>query len=128
MPELPEVETVRKQLEIEIVGAQIMSVEVRELKIFIGQSTDIHGEKIVKICRAGKYLFVYFEKGGGLIVHLKMTGRIVLDDDFYETAKHTRVIIYLEDGRKVYYWDIQIWLFKLVKILEEHGKLRSKRS
>lgn len=105
MPELPEVETVRRQLEKEILGTEIESVEVREAKIFVGNPNSIHGERIAKIGRVGKYLFVYFESNRGLVIHLKMTGRLVLNNDFYATAKHTRVVLNLADGRKIYYWD-----------------------
>lgn len=107
MPELPEVETVRLQLEKEIVGATIAVVEIKESKNFIGDKSSIIKEKIAKIGRIGKYLFVYFESDRGVVIHLKMTGRLVLNDDFYNTAKHTRVIITLEDGRKIYYWDVR---------------------
>lgn len=105
MPELPEVETVRKQLEAEIMGSEIAHIDVREAKIFVGDSTRLHNDKIIKSSRLGKYIFLYFESKMGLVIHLKMTGRLVLDDDFYETAKHTRVVISLKDGRKIYYWD-----------------------
>lgn len=117
MPELPEVETVRRQLEKELVGAEIQSVEVREEKIFVGIPKSIHGEKIVKFGRVGKYLFVYFASNKGLVIHLKMTGRLILQSQIlnsqilksmdYDAAKHTRVVINLVDGRKVYYWDIR---------------------
>lgn len=107
MPELPEVETVRKQLEAEILGSEISQIEVREQKIFVGDSTRLRDEKIIKLERVGKYIFLHFQSKKGLVIHLKMTGRLVLDDDFYETAKHTRVVITLKDGRKIYYWDIR---------------------
>ncbi len=105
MPELPEVETVRKQLEQEILGAQIESTVVREEKIFIGNYNELSGKKITKVGRVGKYLFVYFQGDSGLVIHLKMTGRLVLRDPWYESANHTRVVINLVDGRKIYYWD-----------------------
>jgi formamidopyrimidine-DNA glycosylase len=90
MPELPEVETVRKQLEKEILGCEI-----------VGEG------KIVGFDRVGKYLFIKFEGGRGLEIHLKMTGRLVLDDDWYGTAKHTRITMNLKDGRRIYFWDIR---------------------
>lgn len=117
MPELPEVETVRLQLEREILGSTIAVVEINEAKNFVGDKALIIGEKIGKVGRSGKYLFVYFESDKGLVIHLKMTGRLVLQDDFYDTAKHTRVIITLADGRKVYYWDIR--KFGYVRISEK---------
>ena len=116
MPELPEVETVRKQLEAELVGAEVAGVEVRREKCWIGDKQMVVGEKVVGVGRMGKYLMVQFESGRGLVIHLKMTGRLVLGDDFYETAKHTRVVISLADGRKIYYWDTR--MFGYIKVCE----------
>lgn len=124
MPELPEVETVRKQLEAQILGAKINKIEVREQKIFIGDSRRLHGDVITSAARLGKYLFVYFASKRGLVIHLKMTGRLVLDDDFYHSAKHTRVVINLEDGRKIYYWDTR--KFGYLRLSEDIGSEYSK--
>jgi formamidopyrimidine-DNA glycosylase len=124
MPELPEVETVRLQLEREILGSTISMIEVKEAKNFVGDHLLIIGEKIEKVGRVGKYLFVHFESDKGLVIHLKMTGRLVLQDDFYDMAKHTRVIITLTDERKVYYWDIR--KFGYVKVSENLEVTREK--
>lgn len=64
MPELPEVETVRKQLEKEILGASIVKVEVREVHCYEGLPWQ-GIEKIVSVERVGKYIFVKFEWVGG---------------------------------------------------------------
>ncbi len=124
MPELPEVETIKRQLEKEILGAVIVGVEVRDKRCWEGLWEN--NEKIVGIVRVGKYLFVKFVSGRGLQIHLKMTGRLVirplnhlnikpLEID-YETAKHTRVVLNLRDGRKIYYWDTRMFGYiKLVK-------------
>lgn len=117
MPELPEVETIRRQLEKEILGAQIANIEVREGKIFVGDSKRIQGDAIVAIKRVGKYLFVYLKSKRGLIIHLKMTGRLILDDKVYDEAKHTRVVINLADGRKVFYWDTR--KFGYLRLVED---------
>jgi formamidopyrimidine-DNA glycosylase len=128
MPELPEVETVRKQLEAEVLGAQIIHIEIRVPKIFEGDATRIYDTKIVKIGRVGKYLFVYFESHRGLIIHLKMTGRIVLNLAEYEDAPHTRIVLKLADGRKLFYWDTR--MFGYIKAVEniasEYEKLLQK--
>ncbi|MFH2019760.1 MAG: bifunctional DNA-formamidopyrimidine glycosylase/DNA-(apurinic or apyrimidinic site) lyase [bacterium] len=105
MPELPEVETVRGQLDKELRGEEIGKVEVRDRKVFEGKEKGLIGEKIKKIRRVGKYLFMYFESGRGLAMHLKMTGRLVVDDKWYKDAKHTRVVVTMKSGRKLYYWD-----------------------
>ncbi len=128
MPELPEVETVRKQLEKEIIGASITKIEVRELHCYEGLPWS-ETEKIVAVRRTGKYLFIKFESGRGLQIHLKMTGRLVLQSQIsnsqilkfdYETAIHTRVVMKLGDGRKVYYWDTR--MFGYIKVVEDIGK------
>jgi formamidopyrimidine-DNA glycosylase len=138
MPELPEVETVRRQLENEIVGAVIESVEVREEKIFVGVPKRIHGQKINKVGRVGKYLFLKFASGRGMQIHLKMTGRLVIkplnhltitpSEIDYEAAIHTRVVMELADGRKIYYWDTRKFGYIRLEndIVVEHARLTQK--
>lgn len=109
MPELPEVETVRLQMEKELVGDVIDSVQVRQRMVFPGDENELVGKKIVSIVRWGKYLFVYFEDSSGIQIHLKMTGRLVLDDEWYQEAEHTRVVMTLVSGRKLYYWDTRMF-------------------
>lgn len=127
MPELPEVETVRKQLEQELLGAEITSIEVRDTHCYEGLLWTVT-EKIAEILRVGKYIFVKFESGRGFQIHLKMTGRIILVDPFYEDAIHTRVVMSMQDGRKVYYWDTR--MFGYIKYLDniesEHQKIKAK--
>lgn len=137
MPELPEVETVRKQLEKEILGSSISKVEVRETHCYEGLPWQ-GAEKIVAVERVGKYVFVKFESGRGLQIHLKMTGRLIIKplnhsiikplESDYETAIHTRVVLDLADGRKIYYWDTRMFGYiKHVNDIEsEHKKIKGK--
>ncbi len=104
MPELPEVETIRSQLEVGLLGAVVVGVEVRRENCYFG-SKNIDKEVVKKVERVGKYLYVHFQSGRGLVIHLKMTGRLVLDVPIYNELPHTRVVLSLGDGRKVYYWD-----------------------
>ena len=115
MPELPEVETIRRQLSSEIVGEKIVGVEVRREKCFRGDSKSLQGEVIEKISRVGKYLFMYFESGRGLSVHLRMTGRLVIGDTWYAQAPHTRVVVELFGGRSLYYWDMRTFGYMQVE-------------
>jgi len=128
MPELPEVETVRGQLDKELRGEEIAQVEVRDRKVFVGREQALKGESIKKITRAGKYLFMHFESGRGVAIHLKMTGRLVVDDSWYETTKHTRVVITLISKRKLYYWDTRKfgYLRHEKEIEKEEVKIRAK--
>lgn len=115
MPELPEVETIRRQLEENVIGESIANIEVRRESCYISE-VELLPEKILSVGREGKYLFVGFESGRGMIIHLKMTGRLVISDHEqmreerrevldYEVAPHTRIVMSLGDGRKIYYWD-----------------------
>lgn len=127
MPELPEVETVRMQLEKELLGATITQIVVRDTRCFEGD-TKIGKQIISEVVRVGKYLFVKFKSGKGLQIHLKMTGRIILDENFYETAIHTRVVLSLLDKRKIYYWDTRMfgYIKSINDINQAHSQIKAK--
>ncbi len=128
VPELPEVETIRKQAEKGLAGLVIKNVQVLTSKVFFGDPTILAGEKFLRVNRVGKYLFVHFESGKGLVIHLKMTGRLVLNDSWYATAPHTRVVITLVDGSSIYYWDTRMFGYIKVEpeIMVEEQKIRAK--
>ena len=63
MPELPEVETIRRQLAETIVGATITGITVRRANSYVGPEL-LDCELVNEIARAGKYLFVQFGSGG----------------------------------------------------------------
>lgn len=104
MPELPEVETVRRQMEKEVVGEEIGKIEIRDSMCFDGDSEILVGRKIEKVGRVGKWLLVGLSEGAGMEVHLRMTGRLVVDDK-YRSMPHTRVVMELVSGGALYYWD-----------------------
>lgn len=125
MPELPEVETIRRQLAKSIVGESIVNIEVRRASCYEGGIERLP-EKIISVEREGKYLFVRFESGNGMIIHLKMTGRLVVEQKHknieyrgldYDKAPHTRVVMSLADGRQIFYWDART--FGYVKYVKE---------
>ena len=127
MPELPEVETIRRQLSESVIGAVITEVEVRRVSCYLGEA--FKGQELIeKIERAGKYLYVYFNSGRGFAIHLKMTGRLVVGVGAYETLPHTRVVITLSDGRKMYYWDARTfgYIKYVERVYEEHEKQKRK--
>ena len=99
MPELPEVETIRRDLEPLVVGRSIVGVEVdpATLPLLAGTSMDLLRENLVgrridALGRRGKYLMLALDDGRTFVVHLRMTGRLVWrsrDDppEVYERAK-----------------------------------------
>ncbi len=77
MPELPEVETIKRGLETKIVGKKITDVEVANYKIFQGHGHDVTGKKVVGIRRRAKVLCICLEGDKNLLFHLKMTGQLI---------------------------------------------------
>ena len=78
MPELPEVETIRRGLEKSLVGHVIVDVEIRLAKQFVGEKKDIVGARVVGVNRHGKGLVIDLDNGYSLAIHVKMTGQLVV--------------------------------------------------
>ena len=111
MPELPEVETIRRGLQKYIVKQKIVSIDVYCKKSFCGQITDVVGRKIEEIRRYGKALIIDLSGGMSLMIHLRMTGQLIYDgieryaaghpsENFVDKLpnKQTRVVVKLSDG------------------------------
>lgn len=109
MPELPEVETVRRTLNNLIKGKKIRSVDVFYEKMIRGISpTDfvktLENRRIEGIDRYGKYLI--FNLGDiSLISHLRMEGKYFIKNTLENKAKHEHIIFYFEDGDTLRYND-----------------------
>jgi formamidopyrimidine-DNA glycosylase len=85
MPELPEVETVRRQLEPELVGKRILSASVLDERLTRPEppasvEKAVAGREVTAVARRGKYLLVGLEGGRTLALHLRMTGNLLLRD------------------------------------------------
>ncbi|MGG6313710.1 DNA-formamidopyrimidine glycosylase [Paenibacillus macerans] len=112
MPELPEVETVRRTLTQLIVGKKIRAVRVLlpriiqrpdDIKRF---ETELAGHTIVEIGRRGKFLRIVMD-GLVLVSHLRMEGRYGLYQANEEVEKHTHVIFQFIDGTELRYKDVR---------------------
>src|SRR5687767_12376078 len=131
MPELPEVETVRRQLEPEVVGRTIAEAEVLderwtrpELPARVEEA--LAGRTIESVGRRGKYLVVGLNDRSALVMHLRMTGNLLIrpaDSDavadlmstdrlggprLYESppdARHLRARLELDDGSELWFTD-----------------------
>jgi formamidopyrimidine-DNA glycosylase len=126
MPELPEVETVARQLEPELEGRRVESLEVLDERwsrplpaAELGAA--LSGRTIEGLGRRGKYLLLALDGGQTLVMHLRMTGNLVLVEGedvldpsegrrLYEaersaSARHLRARFVLGDGREVWFTD-----------------------
>jgi formamidopyrimidine-DNA glycosylase len=77
MPELPEVETIKRGLSEKIIGKKITDIEVLNIKSFIGDKKDVIGFEIIDIVRRAKVIQIKLSNGFNLLFHLKMTGQII---------------------------------------------------
>ena len=78
MPELPEVEVVKLFLEQKLLHKTITKLEILNPKSFVGNPEFIEGQEIIKFSRLGKQLSIYLSNKLILLVHLKMTGQLIL--------------------------------------------------
>ena len=113
MPELPEVETVRRRLEPALVGRRFVDVEIRDPRLVrplepAEVAAELAGERVAALDRRGKYLIVRFESGRSLLIHLRMTGSFRhAPRDSPDGDPHTRAVVRLEDGSDVVYRDVR---------------------
>lgn len=116
MPELPEVETIRRGLEKYVVGHKIEHVEIINVGIFEGDTKDIEDAKIINARRSGKGLILDLDNKFSLAIHIKMTGQLIFRDKATQNellspkvhvipSKFTHVIFYLDKEAILYYND-----------------------
>jgi len=110
MPELPEVETIKNELLPYIVGRCITSVTlfwegvVRQPSVQEFCSRLI-GQRITEVARRGKYLILSLTSNEVLIIHLKMTGSLLLKPASAEPNKYTRAILHLDKEIQLHFRD-----------------------
>jgi formamidopyrimidine-DNA glycosylase len=120
MPELPEVETIRLQLQKYIIGKTIASVDSYHKKSLSGDMSLIIGKKIIGTKRYGKMLVLDVEGMTDIGIHLKMSGQLLYEKEPKPLHKHTRVVITFTDGTRLLFNDQRI--FGWVRILP-HSEL-----
>lgn len=112
MPELPEVETVRRSLEDRVVGRRIDRVEVLAPKFIRHPDVEtflqtVVGKTVTSFGRCGKYLILPLSDGHRMIIHLKMAGRLLYCGSGEPLVKHTHVIFILDNGDHLRYIDLR---------------------
>jgi formamidopyrimidine-DNA glycosylase len=109
MPELPEVETIRRGLALKMTGRRIVRAELRrpDLRRPFPPLLDrrLTGARVGNLGRRGKYLLIELDEDGTLLLHLGMSGRIVASGNNVEDAKHDHVVLALDDGTVVRFND-----------------------
>ena len=136
MPELPEVETIRRGLAGWILNKKVVRVEVLCQKSFVGNADRVINSTIIDVDRKGKALIIRLDRELNIMVHLRMTGQLICvngedrfagghpNDNFLDKLpnKQTRVIFYLDDGMKLFFNDQR--KFGFCKVLDNEELAR----
>jgi formamidopyrimidine-DNA glycosylase len=118
MPELPEVETFARQLKPTLVGKKILGADLRWNRTLATPSPKkfkeaIQGQKILDVGRRAKFLNIQL-KDYSLLIHLRMSGDLLLRDSTIRPAKHDRLIIRLSGNQSLVFNDTRkfgrVWL------------------
>lgn len=129
MPELPEVETVRRGLAPHLIGKRIATVEVRRpdlrwpLPVDLGQV--LTGATVTDLRRRSKYLLADLDRGPVLLMHLGMSGRLLVEGaapgafhrDPAILPQHDHIVLTLEDGTRITFNDAR--RFGMVDLIRE---------
>jgi formamidopyrimidine-DNA glycosylase len=113
VPELPEVETVRRRLAPVLEGRTFDQVEISDQRLTrpleaAEVAAELEGERVAQVDRRGKYLIVRFESGRALVVHLRMTGSFLhAPEGSLPEDPHRRAVVRLDDGSDVAYRDVR---------------------
>lgn len=112
MPELPEVETIASGLRPQLEARCITDATILYERVLDGEWNTparfldaVRGRSIVSVGRRGKLLLLQFDDGMGLAFHLKMTGRLFVYDSTEPAHKHTRLILTLDNGMRLFFDD-----------------------
>src|ERR1700694_4577586 len=105
MPELPEVETVRRGLALKMSGRRIVRAELRRPDLRRpfppALAARLNGARIGALGRRGKYILIELDADGLLLLHLGMSGRVTAGSAALPDAPHDHVVLTLDDGNLI---------------------------
>ncbi len=128
MPELPEVETVIREIKPFLIGKKFWKLEVFNKNTFLPSIKDFEiylpGKKILDVYRRGKYIIFELSEDFVMVVHLRMTGALLISQ-IQRNKKHFCAEFIFSDAKKLYFRDIRkfgrIYLYKKDQFLKETG-------
>ena len=110
MPELPEVEAIRRVMEPQIQGLAVEHIAVGRPEVIAHPAADtfcnrLIGQTFSGMTRRGKFLIILLESGDRMILHLRMTGCLLLTPADYPEEKHTHLVFRLHNGEELRFSD-----------------------
>lgn len=121
MPELPEIETIKRVIEPQIKGFEVQRITVNRPEVIAHPAADefcrrIIGQMFAGIERRGKFLILCMESGDRLVLHLRMTGCLLVTPADYQEEKHTHLVFHLSYSRELRFSDTRrfgrFWLLQ----------------
>ncbi len=116
MPELPEVETLRRGLERHLTGRTLGVAHVRVAKMLKGTLCDtavfrerLQGTRIESVGRRGKHLIIALDSGYYLLFHLNMRGQLLVAASETPEQKYLAAVFPLDDGNELRFHDMWTW-------------------
>jgi len=127
MPELPEVETIKNELAPHITGQLLIGVVVHDDKLLQGMPVGefcgkLLGRKVLEINRRGKYLMFQLSGGIVLVIHLRMTGSLLLNSDV--NAPYTRAVFQFGNGEQLAFVDRR--RLGIMRLADDTGEIAGK--
>lgn len=140
MPELPEVETIKRGLNARIIGLVIVNLEIYTPKSFSANGKDLIDKEVIGVERRAKTIRIKLSSNLNVLIHLKMTGQLIYINSGGRLAgghpshdwhaelpnNHTRLAIYFNDGSKLFFNDMRKFGWARVltddEILKEFAK------
>ncbi|RLC56066.1 MAG: bifunctional DNA-formamidopyrimidine glycosylase/DNA-(apurinic or apyrimidinic site) lyase [Candidatus Cloacimonadota bacterium] len=120
MPELPEVQTIINGLNSKVLGKEITKIiELRPGTVY-RQFPITSLDNIISISRKGKYIILQTSSNYKLIIHLRMTGKLIFENDLTKTSNHARAEIVFSDKTKLIFDDVRTFgKIQILKFNEE---------
>lgn len=132
MPELPEVETVKRLLSTFLINRKILNVEVLNPRQIEGDVNNfislLKNKRILNLSRIGKYLIFHLEEDLIMISHLRMEGKYIYLKEDEPNSKYARVIFHLDNNEKLCYDDSRTFgILKLSNSKDYHNEKEIKK-
>lgn len=121
MPELPEIETMKNVIEPQIQGLRIENAVINRPEVIAYPTADefceeVTGRTISAMARRGKFLLIHLDNQSKIILHLRMTGCLLVTPSDYQMEKHTHIIMQLSNGTELRFSDTRrfgrFWLIR----------------
>lgn len=128
MPELPEVETISRELDKKVTGEKIKEVVINLPKIIKTPAPpvfkkELTGKKIKGVSRRAKFVILEIEGGLYLVIHLKLTGQLIVEKSESPIEKHAHVIFKFASGKDLRFIDLR--RFGTMNLVDKLEKIKA---